>query len=573
MPDPRTFSAGFLFCGLGAGALGFLDASSRLGPNSATFENVGGVDLDPLSCADFEMLTGGEATQADLATMQPAELRAAWGQRAPDAVFLSPPCKGFSRLLGIEASKAEKYQALNRLVLQGINLVLSTWEQGPAVLVLENVPGVTTRGAELLAQVRDLLARDGYVFHEGFHDCGKVGGLAQHRRRFLMVARRRDLVPDFIYRPPEKRVRGCGEVLGGLPLPADPDAGALHRLPGISWMNWVRLALIPAGGDWRDLPREGELDHAPWRGSLGVQDWKGPAKTVRGSANVRTGPAAVADPRIALGATAENASSFKGRPGLMGIRGWDQPLPTVTGSASVSGSNGVAAVSDPRLLSPLRPGQARREIFARHGIARWEDAVGVVAGSGSNGVSGVADPRVGLSCSPRAGAYGVLPWDAPSGTVTGSISIDNRPAAVADPLAIADRQVPGTYGALDLGDALGRVEGRARPPRGRVPIIISPTDGAWHRPLTTLELAALQGLPATVRGKPLELAGTSVTRWRERIGNAVPVGAGRAIAESVLTALLASATGWFLMPGGSEVWVRKADGFTYEPTTEAVLHV
>lgn len=531
MPDPRTFAAGFLFCGLGAGALGFLDATARLGPNSATFENLGGVDLDPLSCADFEKLTGGQATQADLATMQPAELRAAWGPRTPDAVFLSPPCKGFSRLLGIEASKAEKYQALNRLVLQGINLVLSTWEQGPAVLVLENVPGVTTRGAELLAQVRALLDRAGYVFHEGHHDCGKVGGLAQHRRRFLMVARRRDLVSDFIYRPPEKRVRGCGEVLEGLPLPANPAAGALHVLPGISWMNWVRLALIPAGGDWRDLP---------------------------------PGPAA-------LKTTADNAASFKGRPGLMGIRGWNQPLPTVTGSASVSGSNGVAAVADPRLLSPLLPGQARREVFARHGIASWEDPVGVVAGSGSNGVSGVSDPRVGLTCSPRAGAYGVLPWDAPSGTVTGSISIDNRPAAVADPLAIADRQVPGTYGALDLGDALGRVEGRARPPRGRVPIIISPTDGAWHRPLTTLELAALQGLPSTVRGKPLELAGTSVTRWRERIGNAVPVGAGRAIAESVLTALLASATGWFLMPGGSEVWVRKSDGFTYEPTQEVRL--
>jgi hypothetical protein len=56
------------------------------------------------------------------------------------------------------------------------------------------------------------------------------------------------------YRPSKKRVRACGEVLGELPLPEQEEAGELHRLPKLSWLNWVRLALIPAGGDWRDLP-------------------------------------------------------------------------------------------------------------------------------------------------------------------------------------------------------------------------------------------------------------------------------------------------------------------------------
>ncbi len=573
MGDARTFSAGFLFCGLGAGALGFLDATARLGPSQARFENVGGVDLDPLSCADFETLTGGQATQADLATMQPSELRAAWGPEAPDCVFLSPPCKGFSRLLGRDASQAPKYQALNRLVLQGINLVLSTWEQGPGVLVIENVPGITTRGAQLLAQVRDLMARDGYIFHEGFHDCGEIGGLAQKRRRFLMVARHRERVPDFIYRPPSRRIKGCGEVLGDLPLPADPAGGALHRLPGISWMNWVRLALIPAGGDWRDLPRAIETQPGnpnAHQSKHRVTEWEKAAGAVTGATRPGSGAPSVADPRIALGATADNAASFKGRPGLMGIRGWDQPLPTVTGSASVSGSNAVAAVCDPRLWSPLATGQARREVFARHGIAKWGEPVGVVAGSGSNGVSGISDPRVALTCSPRAGAYGVLPWEDPAAAVTGSMRIDNRPAAIADPLVVADRPVPSSYGALGLEAALAVVEGRAKPPRGRVPVIISPKDGTWHRPLTTLELAALQGIPTVVNGQALELAGTSVAKWRERIGNAVPVGAGRAIAASVLTSLLAAQTGWVLMPGLFDVWVRKIDGLTHEHPTERI---
>lgn len=44
-------------------------------------------------------------------------------------------------------------------------------------------------------------------------------------------------------------------------------------------------------------------------------------------------------------------------------------------------------------------------------------------------------------------------------------------------------------------------------------------DGAWHRPFTTLELAALQGLVNP--DEHLELEGASHSGWRERIGNAV----------------------------------------------------
>ena len=91
-------------------------------------------------------------------------------------------------------------------------------------------------------------------------------------------------------------------------------------------------------------------------------------------------------------------------------------------------------------------------------------------------------------------------------------------------------------------------------------VIISPVSGFWHRPLTTLELAALQGIPVEIDGKPLLLDGGSHTAWRERIGNAVPVQAGMAIAETILTALLAAKLGvWTLSNEGK--WVRE-DGVT-----------
>jgi hypothetical protein len=80
--------------------------------------------------------------------------------------------------------------------------------------------------------------------------------------------------------------------------------------------------------------------------------------------------------------------------------------------------------------------------------------------------------------------------------------------------------------------------------------------------MTDLELAALQGIPARVRGAPLKLAGRSRSGWRERIGNAVPEDAAEAMATSILKALLAGFLGtWFLSSDG--IWVRE-DGRAHE---------
>jgi site-specific DNA-cytosine methylase len=507
MSATHTFSAGFLFCGLGAGARGFLDASARLGGHGARFHSVGGIDIDPGACADFEALTGSPSTCADVATMTADELRAAWGDTAPNAVFASPPCKGYSGLLPVRAAATPKYQALNRLALQGVHLVTSAWGTPPGLIVLENVPRIQSRGAILLEQVRNILRAAGYLLHEASHDCGEIGGLAQHRRRYLLVARQPEAVPAFVYRPRIRRVRACGEVLGALPLPENPAAGSLHTLPRLSWLNWARLALIPAGGDWRDLPR-GELPANDQRheAKYRVSPWADPAPAVTGARPVTSGGPSVADPRLALGQTAAGAGAFKGRPGLLGVARWERPAATVAGTMRAAAGSCAASV---------------------------------------------ADPRLALGCSPRAGSYGVLGWDEPASTVTGSERVDNGTAAVADP------RLPPGYLRLSLDEALQHIDD-GRPPAGVVPVIASPHDGTWHRPLTTLELAALQGMPAQLRGAPLTLAGRSVAGWRERIGNAVPVGAGQAIGESLLLALLSASLGTWTL-GSTGIWVRRRE--------------
>lgn len=551
----HTFTAGFLACGLGAGARGFVEARTVIGKAAASFRNLGGVDIDLAGLKDFEKLADGPGIVGDIHTMQPADLIRAWGTRAPDVVFSSTPCKGLSRLLGSKAAQRAHYQVLNRLTLEAFHLVVTTYNPPPKLLILENVPGIMSRGADLLDQIRQLLTAHGYRIDERTHCAGELGGLGQRRRRFLLVARHEAQLPALLFEPPKQRVKACGEVIGSLPLPNDPAAGPMHVMPRISWINWVRLALIPPGGDWRDLPRAAALDHEPRRGALGVVPAHEPAPTVRGRSDVRTGPASVADPRVAVGATGTNAGSFGGRPGYLGMNRWDAPAPAVTGALAATEGTSPGSIADPRLTSPLAEGQPRREVHRRHAVADWGEPFETVTGPGGAGVENIADPRIPLTCAPRSGAYGVLDSTQPADTVTGSANIDNGRVAIADRREL--QPLPLGYRVYTIDEALALATSpKARPPKGVVPVILSPTDGTWHRPLTTLELAVLQGLPPTLDGEPLVLAGNSTAAWRERIGNAVPVGTAKAIASEMLRTLLANAIGLGFFLGSTPIWVR-----------------
>lgn len=202
----REILHGHFFCGLGGGAKGFNAAHPTLGTQTARFRCVGGIDVDPASIADFSRAAGVPGTVLDLFDRSQytafhgseppagwreagtAEVHAAFHHQRPHVVFLSAPCKGFSGLMPEGKSRSDKYQALNRLTLRGIWLMLEAYAADPVEMILfENVPRIATRGRHLLDQIGALLRSYGYVVAETTHDCGELGGLAQSRKRFLLA--------------------------------------------------------------------------------------------------------------------------------------------------------------------------------------------------------------------------------------------------------------------------------------------------------------------------------------------------------------------------------------------------
>lgn len=427
-------------------------------------------------------------------------------------------------------------------------------ENLPSAILIENVPRITSRGAKLLKEVKKVLGEYGYVFDGNTHDCGEIGGLGQHRKRYLMIARNPEKMAAFIYKPPKQRLKTIGEVIGPLPLPDAPEMGPLHRLPKLQWKTWVRLALIPAGGDWRDLQSIDHtkygIAHVPRKNSFGVMDWDEPAGAV--TANVRPGgstPAAISDPRTEFGKETHTA--------IYRVMKFDEPASTVTGAHRPN--NGALCIADPRVKK-----QGFSNCFQ---VLSFDEPAGTVTGIPDiqAGAQSISDPR---TCQCRAGTYGVMSWNETAKTVLASGDIHAGAVAIDDP-RFSCKMYPDSYGihkwdepAVAIRGNMRTMQSRASVSDPRIPAdtepgvwIIESLDGTWHRPLTTLELAALQSLPLTLPdGSPLTLSGNSDARWREAIGNMVPPDAAEAIAGQILPSLMASRMGeWYL--GTTGIWV------------------
>jgi site-specific DNA-cytosine methylase len=431
-----------------------------LGLHQAGFAELG-LDFDPLCVEDHRRLAG-PAECVNLEELQPHELRALWAKHygedhpGPDLLATSPPCKGFSGCLPTALAEQDKYQRMCGLSLRGVWLALEAFPRRPKLFILENVPRMGSRGKAWLAQIVATLQAYGYATHLDSHDCGEIGGLAQVRRRLLLVARHRPQVSDLSPwpKPPKKKHKAIRDVLANLPIPLMReevkatgksgkqrkryvktwDGGPLHRPVGCSMLTWLRLALVPEGKDWRSIPKRVTIHHAHHRsaapqpsaevalqpnlgprahnGPWGVEGWDGAAHTVTGQgSHVTSHWSATADVRTGDGAGAH--------PGARGVQDWEKPAHTVIGGQRVERNYGniEVPVGDGWTLAPGLPDNAQR----------------------------------------HAGGYGVVSPDAPSPTITGG-RLNAHPVTVAQEVSSAAQEV--TSGAQEVDPQLPFRAGR-----------------------------------------------------------------------------------------------------------------
>jgi len=249
----------------------------------------------------------------------------------------------------------------------------------------------------------------------------------------------------------------------------------------------------------------------------------------------------------------------------MGVLDPAAPAATVTAGMSVTSSNAPAAIADERAVALLRnqgaaPNQWREGSPGLMGVNDWNEVAKTVSAKAgvtqSNAPAAVSDPRaqrVLLGCEAHNGAYGVQHPERPGATVTGSGDIHNGTHGLA--VEMPRPPVPACYVFLTVEEALDMLARGERVPKGKVPVIPSPWDGWWHRPMTDEELAKLQTAPDTMAdGTPFSLGDASRAEARLWIGNAIPRLAAKAWGESILMAGLRERLGLYTLVDA--LWVR-----------------
>ena len=154
-----------------------------------------------------------------------------------DLLIAGPPCQGFSTLG--RRDPADERNALSALV--------PLWAKATraSVVAVENVPPFV--GTRYWARMADTLRRLGYDLEVWTLDAADYGS-AQRRVRSFTIASRRG-IPRKPPRTHANHPRTAGPVLTAEVADSDP----MHLWPTHSELSRKRIALVPPGGDKRDL--------------------------------------------------------------------------------------------------------------------------------------------------------------------------------------------------------------------------------------------------------------------------------------------------------------------------------
>lgn len=371
---------------------------------------------------------------------------------------------------------------------------------------------------------------------------------------------------------PAATVTANGRPASGAHSVADPrvetNGRDFHGLTVNEWKDTARtITTQRSPGSSAQSVADPRVDKAR-NDALGVRGWSDHAHTVNGEGLPSNGAFGVSDPRIQ-----------EARGQVLGVVDWKDTVGAI--ATRTAPSNGEYSVADPR--APDGAG------WGKYHVAKAEEpARTVISESGTgNGAFAVADVRV--DGHPKSVQLGVRPWGEPAGVVTGKMAVGGGPHSVADPRpdftrgGREDFKNGGHYGVVRFADPAGTVSGSACHDNGfnsvadprlgessgddehksaltlpahkeRLVCIIVARDGTWHRPFTTLELAALQGLVDPSEHFLLE--GMSDSAWRERIGNCVPPPSAEAIAGVMGETLLLAWSGVTFHLSATPIWVR-----------------
>lgn len=257
-----------LDCFAGVGGL-------SLGAELAGMEVIGGIDANPDATASYALnFPGKHALKHDLLVEKPRSVLKKVGISHGDVDVLvgGPPCQPYS-VNNHQRGTGDVRCQLVDAYLEFVSVLKPHW------LLIENVPGFASieKGVFLKAFLRSLRAR-GYSADFRIFDATAFGVPQRRRRLVILACRERSMLSHAFnsLASVTSKVVTVSDAIGD--LPHEPAHRALytdfpktafqklmrskapshiqdHIAAGLGSVNLRRIGHVPAGGNWRDIPR------------------------------------------------------------------------------------------------------------------------------------------------------------------------------------------------------------------------------------------------------------------------------------------------------------------------------
>ena len=237
-----------------------------MGLKKAGFNVVAGVELNPKVAKTYEANNpGAQLIVKDIRQVTGAEILKLTKLDSIDLVAGCPPCQGFSKL----TDKYHRTDSRNGLVLEMARIIA---ELNPRMVMMENVPGLATRGKAILNKFMERLKAMGYCMNKDVLQMADYG-VPQSRNRLVLLAGKGFEIPLPI---PTYSIKGgkggelkpwltLEDAIKGMPNPvtlskANSSGGPKnfnwHVISDLTELNKNRLNALNQGGSRKGLPKK-----------------------------------------------------------------------------------------------------------------------------------------------------------------------------------------------------------------------------------------------------------------------------------------------------------------------------
>lgn len=236
-----------LFCGAGGLSLGF---------DAAGFENIFSVEFNAEFAKTYKKnFPDHNLVVDDIRNMNEDIINSLIKGKRVDVIVGGPPCQGFSIAGNIGRTFIDDER--NRLFKEFVRFVSFI---KPRMFIMENVAGMATHlKGKTVQTIVSAFEKAGMGYDVQWQVLNSVNyGIAQERRRIVIVGVRKDLQTQFTYPKKNDYVKTVKDVIADLPVLKSGESSDIpnHIAMKHSIQMLEKMSYIKDGGDRTDIPED-----------------------------------------------------------------------------------------------------------------------------------------------------------------------------------------------------------------------------------------------------------------------------------------------------------------------------